>query len=1134
MQKHNGNVLYSASDVVNFLECEHLTTLDLVDLETPLQRAENEEEAALYQNKGYAHEQSYLEHLKASVSSFADISGKSADNDGAFAATLDAMRSGTDIIYQAVLMEGRFIGHADFLKKVAGRSSLGDFGYEVIDTKLARSPKAKFIVQLCFYSELLAVPQRKDPLMMHVVLGDRSQGSFRYAEYSRYYKMLKSRFFERAEGGGGTTYPEQCGYCGMCRWRNICEQQWIDDDHLNQVANISRIQIKKLRDAGIHTLESLANCKENHEIPSMTPETFQKLNHQARLQFRKRCTGKDTYDLLPRDPEGKRGFARLPRPDNGDIFFDMEGDPLEENGLEYLFGVYYFEKDKPVFLPIWAHSHEGEKRAFVQFMGFVTKRLRQHPDAHIYHYAHYEEAALKRLMSLHGVCEAEVDNLLRQEKLVDLYKVVREGIRISEPSYSIKNVEHFYLDARTGEVKDAGASIVFYERWKETGDERLLEEIASYNKDDVVSTHGLRQWLLKIRPKDVPWAKDLSGATAASGQRGIDELNETEKKLAEYRKKLTADLPVDRDAWETAHFMKELTYQLLDFHRRSDKPVWWALFDRREMTHDELMEDTEAIGAMTQDPRRPPYVEKRSNIYTYTYPEQEHKLKTGDGCVVTDTLAPINNLKIDDGGRTVTFSYSIKRDPLPTVLSIGIGDPINSNKLKGAIYRFADSIIDGDNAYPALEALLGRDSPKIKGRRKQKPIIDEARESLPQIIESVANLNQSYVFIQGPPGSGKTYTGSHVIVDLVQRGFRVGVSSNSHKAINNLLSQVERVAMERGVKFRGAKKSTSNREESEFKGKLVCDVFKNEDLLGAGYQLVAGTAWLFADEEADQSLDFLFVDEAGQVALANLIAMGTSARNIVLLGDQMQLGQPIQGVHPGQSGESTLDYLLEGTATIPPERGVFLLKTWRMHPDLCKFISDAVYDSRLQPEESTRKQCLVLGDDSYPSLRTTGIVYAPVEHDACSQRSVEEAQVVKGIYDSLLKQKYKDKRGKNRPVTVDNILVVAPYNMQVNLLKRTLPEGARVGTVDKFQGQEAEVVIISMATSSGEYLPRHIEFLYSKNRLNVALSRARCLAVLIASPALMTVRCSTIEQMALVNTLFWAKEYSDTLCSIRR
>ena len=393
-------------------------------------------------------------------------------------------------------------------------------------------------------------------------------------------------------------------------------------------------------------------------------------------------------------------------------------------------------------------------------------------------------------------------------------------------------------------------------------------------------------------------------------------------------------------------------------------------------------------------------------------------------------------------------------------------------------------------------------------------------------MEAVANLDRSYIFIQGPPGSGKTYTGSHVIVDLLRRGFRVGVSSNSHKAINNMLSHVEKIASEQRFTFQGAKKSTSDNEDTQFRGRYICDLFKNEYLFG-GYQLIAGTAWLFADEAADQTLDFLFVDEAGQVSLANLIAMGTSARNIVLLGDQMQLGQPIQGVHPGESGESTLDYLLEGAATIPPERGIFLPRTWRMHPDLCRFISDAVYDSRLQPEESTTKQRLVLGPDAHASLRSTGIAYVRAQHDACSQKSREEARVVKELYDNLLVQHYIDKKGKKKQLTGENILVVAPYNMQVNELKRILPSRARVGTVDKFQGQEAEVVIISMATSSGEYLPRNIEFLYSKNRLNVALSRARCLSILIANPALMTIRCTTIEQMALVNTLCWAKEYSE-------
>ena len=339
-----------------------------------------------------------------------------------------------------------------------------------------------------------------------------------------------------------------------------------------------------------------------------------------------------------------------------------------------------------------------------------------------------------------------------------------------------------------------------------------------------------------------------------------------------------------------------------------------------------------------------------------------------------------------------------------------------------------------------------------------------------------------------------------------------------------------KVAKAQNFVFRGAKKSTNGKLDSYFDGDYVEDVFNNEDIWGAfgddrEYRLIAGTAWLFSDARMDQQLDYIFVDEAGQVALANLVAMGTSARNIVLLGDQMQLGQPIQGVHPGRSGESSLEYLLNGMATIPAERGIFLGTTWRMHPDVCRFISDAVYDGRLEPEPNNAKQSLLLSDDAHPALMPTGLRYVPVEHDACSQRSQEEADLVLQLVSSLLKQRFRDKHGHEHPMTLNDILVVAPYNMQVNLLKQVLPPGARVGTVDKFQGQEAEAVIVSMATSSGEYLPRHIEFLYSKNRLNVAISRAKCLAIFIANPALMAIRCSTPEEMALVNTLCWVSGY---------
>jgi uncharacterized protein len=460
-------------------------------------------------------------------------------------------------------------------------------------------------------------------------------------------------------------------------------------------------------------------------------------------------------------------------------------------------------------------------------------------------------------------------------------------------------------------------------------------------------------------------------------------------------------------------------------------------------------------------------------------------------------------------------------------MSIGSAGPIPTKPLKEALFRFADNIIRKGNRYQALKTLLFQELPHIRDLRPGEPIIAESTDALLQIIGAVANLEDSYLFIQGPPGAGKTFTGAHIVVELLRRGFRVGISSNSHKAINHLLKSVETIAKRKKVQFCGAKKAVTNNPDSLFGGEMIQDVLKNDDIYGVGWQLVAGTAWLFSAEPMDGTLDFLFVDEAGQVALANLIAMGTCARNIVLLGDQMQLGQPIQGIHPGRSGESALDYLLNGLATIPPERGIFLKTTWRMHQDVCRFISEAVYDGRLEPEPANNTQCLILGKKAGPTLRSTGVCYVPAEHNGCSQRSEEEAVLVLDLYRNLLKQHYRDKNGKEHSMTGDHILVVAPYNMQVNLLKQTLPKGARVGTVDKFQGQEAEVVIVSMATSSGDDLPRHIEFLYSKNRLNVAISRAKCLAILVANPALMAIRCTTPEQMALVNTLCWVREYGE-------
>jgi superfamily I DNA and/or RNA helicase len=274
-------------------------------------------------------------------------------------------------------------------------------------------------------------------------------------------------------------------------------------------------------------------------------------------------------------------------------------------------------------------------------------------------------------------------------------------------------------------------------------------------------------------------------------------------------------------------------------------------------------------------------------------------------------------------------------------------------------------------------------------------------------------------------------------------------------------------------------------------------------------------------------LDTLFVDEAGQVSIANVVAMGTSSRNIVLVGDQMQLGQPIQGTHPGESGQSALEFILGDAATVPADRGIFLPVTRRMNQDVCRFISEAVYEGRLHAEGANAAQRLVLSAGADPALKATGISWVPVNHADCSQKSEEEAARIGELYSSLLGQRWINKDGVTEAIGAADILIVSPYNMQVNLLKSVLPAGARVGTVDKFQGQEAAVVLVSMTTSTAEDVSRGLEFLYSRNRLNVAISRARCLAVVVANPKLLEASCNSIEQMKLVNTLCFVKAYAE-------
>jgi uncharacterized protein len=1119
MQQLDGRLIFSATDLINYLECPHLTHLDIeIALGRLELKATRTDSTDLLARKGDEHERAHLAQLRSEGREIVEIEsppGLHGTREGA-QRTAAAMRAGAEVIYQGVLFDGtRWRGHSDFLQRVEQPSALGEFSYEVSDTKLAHRVKPYFLLQLCFYSELLESIQGTAPMRMHVVLGTREVQSFRLADYAAYYRAVKLRFEAVLDAPLATTYPEPVEHCGLCSWENHCIAKREADEHLSLVANIRRSQRTALNERNIATVAQLATAQTADRPPRIASATFERLCAQAKLQLAQRTTGELRYELLT--PADDRGFARLPQPSEGDIFFDMEGDPFFDDGLEYLFGAVTLEDGKPHFQAFWATDRVTEKQAFERFIDFVTGRLARFPDLHVYHYAPYEATALRRLMGLHATREDELDQLLRGKVLVDLYEVVRQALRVSQPSYSIKSIEAFYMEERYTEVTEGGDSIISFERFLDTGDRSLLQAIERYNEDDCRSTHLLREWLLKRRGeatglfgREILWkSQPQPSEPDPDAQRELDELQGA----------LLSTVPEDTADQDERQHARWLTAQLLDYHRREAKPAWWAYFERLEADDQQLIEaDTEALGGLsgTGDPPAPLPPPSRSVAHTLRFPAQEHKISDGT-FIDPATKKSVTVETIDNATGIVQISRGAGRihEPLPRALIPGT--PYNTRVQRLALHRFAQDIADrgleARGRYSALRQLLRRELPRTSAYARG-DALQTGAFNLDDAKRVAKGLDGSYLFIQGPPGSGKTYTGAHLILYLIEQGHRVGVASGSHAAIHTLLSEIEDHAPS-GTPFAGLKKCGED-DGSRYQSKrgLIENSKENADFTGS-HDLVAGTSWLFCREEMDGTLDYLIIDEAGQISLADALAMGTCARNLILLGDPQQLAQVSQAIHPPGAGSSVLEHLLLQDTTIPRERGLFIDQTRRMHPDVCRFISQAMYEGRLESAPECANQRI----DAPGLLTGTGVRYVPVTHEGNTRSSIEEAQAIATLTTDLLQGRYLRTDGTNDPLKAEDIMVVAPYNAQVRCLREHLPDGVRIGTVDKFQGQEAAVCFFSMATSSGEEIPRHLEFLFSRNRLNVAVSRARAQAVLVCSPELLHIRCRNADQMRLLNAL---------------
>ncbi len=1133
MQKIGQELVFSPSDLTTYVDspfASWMTRFVLDNKDVAIARDEPDGFMNLLAERGIEHEKAQLEKFRSEGFSIVEIPTTGSKNDR-LEATKEALRSGADVIYQAYLTLPPFAGVADFLVKVRGSSELGDWHYVVWDTKLSSVVKPAYLLQTCCYAEMLNEIQGVLSETLTIALGNGSDESFRTLDYMSYYQAIKMEFLDAQRNFNALDQADPGQSDSWGNWSGYANQLFLERDDLIQVANIRRNQITRLNAAGIISMQQLAELNEDTQIKRINSLMLARLRSQAAIQFNSRGLSRPLFTITATP---NQGLALLPPPSDKDIFFDIEGFPLEKGGLEYLWGSTYFDNGERQFLDFWAHNADQEKQCFVDFITWAYARWIADTSMHIYHYASYEITACLKLMGRHGVCEMEVDQLLRNEVFIDLYKLVKNALLLGEPRYSIKNVEHLYRPKRATDVANGGDSVVVYERWRTEfrsarpglianrdawKNSKDLSDIRDYNKDDCDSTQELVVWLRE---------QQAQHQIAYTGKQEVVVAPESEAltNLIELRNALLTKAKIDNEAALGSGNVAETLAWLLEFHRRESKPVFWRLFDRKSQSEDELFDDLDCI-ANCERTAHPPYKQNpRDRNLTYQYrfdPSQECKGKSGAFYIHGDVEnSKLEVVSVDTADGIVCVKSS--KEP-PFAITLIPDEYVRPDPIPSAIEAVAQRYLESSGGIDAIVDFLQRAAPRIARIVQGQEIISNTpgTDRLAATITAVVGMQNTCLTIQGPPGTGKTYTASHVITQLMRDGKKVGITSNSHKAINNLLIGAAQVCKEEGIA--AAFICTSNT-DAQLEN-LGVSITTNGKLIEhmASSTVVGTTAWGFCRQDLEKQFDYLFVDEAGQVSVANLVGMSRATHNIVLIGDQMQLGQPTQGAHPGESGLSVLDYYMGQQATIPDNQGIFLGITWRMHPKVNQFISDAIYEGRLHAATGNENQ-LIRVPNGYAGVldQEAGVVVVPVDHTGNTQASDEEVEQIAKLTQELIGRTKISKTGAETKVGWQDILYVAPYNFQVNKLKNRLAQlpggaAAQVGSVDKFQGQEAAIVFLSMCSSDANESARGLDFLFDERRLNVAVSRAKSLAVIVMNPSLATTRVANPDQMKKVNVL---------------
>ncbi|MFD1827817.1 TM0106 family RecB-like putative nuclease [Mumia zhuanghuii] len=1139
-----GHVVWSASDLTLASECEFafLRSLDARLRRAAPVAAGDDAMLSHIARLGDAHEARELDRLRRALGADAiteidRVGPPTVERLRALQeTTLAALSSDVQVVSQAGFFDGEFHGYADFVER-------GDDGWVVCDAKLAREARAKALLQLAAYADQLERAGQPVAATVVLLLGDGRKESFPLAEVLPVFQARRERLRRlvaehHAEDGPVVWGDERYVACGRCE---ACAEAIAATGDVLVVAGLRVDHRKRLRAAGISTLDALVASAE--PPPGMPQAVFSRLHAQARLQQAQRDAGPGadgrpqvTYEVV-----APTHLSALPPPSPGDVFFDFEGDPLyhesdlTEWGLEYLWGV--MEAPAPgesrgPFLPWWAHDRVGERAALVSFLDYLTERRARFPDLHVYHYAPYETSALKRLVARYATHERELDALLRAGVFVDLYAVVRGSVRVSQPSYSIKKLEPLYMgsdELRAGEVQAGDASIVEYHAYRAMiEDERLdeaakrLAELADYNEYDCLSTLRLRDWLLRVgdeagvepRPAPVP----LPAFDAEDEEPGDDAV--LVKGL------LDRAGPVDRGERSAEQQAYAMLAAALGYYRRESLPFWWAHFDRLRAPADEwaasrdvfVVESAEVVEDWQAEGRK---LARRTlrlagewgpgttigngdgAFLLYDLPGPEGGKTSVDGIrAYTPTVDGITPAPHDGNDTDASDAVLVREKAtraigphpwLPTAITPGPPPPAES--ITAAIGECAAASLGGATlpAGPAYD-VLARRTPRIRTLDR----LPQTGDAVDDLVATLRDLDSSYVPVQGPPGTGKTHTAARVIRRLVEEhGWRIGVVAQSHAVVEHVLDKTVEAGLE-AARVGKPKAKTAVPAWTRLPDNGVAAFLEESEGTGC---VLGGTAWDFtnADRVPRGSLDLLVVDEAGQFALAPTIGVSVAAQRLLLLGDPQQLPQVSQGTHGEPVDTSALGWVMEGRAAMPADLGYFLGTTYRMHPRLCEAVSHLAYEGALTAHPCTSERDL--------AGIAPGVATQLVDHHGNRTASVEEAAEVAVRVRALLGTSWSPGGDEApRPLGEADILVVAPFNAQVHLVRRVLDDtgidGVRVGTVDKFQGQEAPVVLVSMAASSPDDVPRGMGFLLDRHRVNVAISRAQWRAEILRSDAL--------------------------------